>query len=115
VLKAGEVMGEISFVDSRPPTASVKALMDSRVGVVPRTLLTSRLKEDSGFASRFYRAMATFMADRLRTTVGNFGTGAMELDDEIEDLDEVAPHLMDNISMAGVRFSEMQRRTWGQR
>jgi len=53
------------------------------------------------------------MADRLRTTVGNFGTGALELDEEIEDVDEVAPHLMDNISMAGARFSEMQRRSWG--
>ena len=113
VLKAGEVMGEISFVDSRPPTASVKALMDSQLGVVSRSLLTSRLKEDVGFGSRFYRAMATFMADRLRTTVGNFGTGELELDEDIEDADEVAPHLMDNISMAGARFSEMQRRSWG--
>jgi CRP-like cAMP-binding protein len=110
VLKAGEVMGEISFVDSRPPTASVKALMDSQVGVVSRKLLASKLRDDVGFGSRFYRAMATFMADRLRTTVG---TGALELDEDIEDVDEVAPHLMDNISMAGVRFSEMQRRSWG--
>jgi CRP-like cAMP-binding protein len=115
VLKSGEIVGEISFVDSRPPTASVKALMESHVGAVPRELLASKLKEDLGFASRFYRAMATFMADRLRTTVGNFGTGEMELDEDIEDVDEVAPHLMDNISMAGSRFSEMQRRTWGGR
>jgi len=113
ILKAGEVMGEISFVDSRPPTASVKALMESQVGVVTRTLLAAKLKDDMGFSSRLYRAMATFMADRLRTTVGNFGTGAMELDEDIEDVDEVAPHLMDSISMAGARFSEMQRRVWG--
>jgi CRP/FNR family cyclic AMP-dependent transcriptional regulator len=113
ILRAGEVMGEISFVDSRPPTASVKARMESQVGVVPRTLLAAKLKEDLGFSSRLYRAMATFMADRLRTTVGNFGTGTLELDEDIEDTDEVASHLMDNISMAGARFSEMQRRTWG--
>jgi CRP-like cAMP-binding protein len=113
VLKAGEIMGEISFVDSRPPTASVKAMMESQVGMVSRPLLTSKLKEDTGFSSRLYRAMATFMADRLRTTVGNFETGASELDPEVEDIDEVAPHLMDNISMAGTRFSEMQRRSWG--
>jgi hypothetical protein len=30
ILEAGEVMGEISFVDSPPPTASVKALMESQ-------------------------------------------------------------------------------------
>jgi CRP-like cAMP-binding protein len=112
-LKAGEVMGEISFVDSRPPTASVKATKESLVGMVPRALLTARLKEDMGFSSRLYRAIAMFMADRLRTTVGNFGTGATELDEDFEDVDEVPPHLMDNISMAGARFSEMQRRAWG--
>jgi CRP-like cAMP-binding protein len=115
ILKAGEVMGEISFVDSRLPTASVRAITESQVGVVARALINAKLKEDMGFGSRLYRAMATFMADRLRTTVGNFGTGAMELDEDIEDLDEVAPHLMDNISMAGSRFSEMQRRSWGVR
>jgi CRP-like cAMP-binding protein len=113
VLKSGEVVGEISFVDSRPPTASVRATMDSQVGTIERLLLAAKLKDDVGFSSRFYRAMATFLADRLRTTVGNFGTGKLEADEEIEDVDELAPHLMDNISMAGVRFSEMQRRSWG--
>jgi CRP-like cAMP-binding protein len=112
-LKAGEVVGEISFIDSRPPTASVKALADSQVGAVSRVLLVRKLTEDMGFSSRFYRAMATFMADRLRTTVGHFGTGATEADDEGEEVDEVAPYLMDMISMAGSRFAEMQRRTWG--
>jgi CRP-like cAMP-binding protein len=120
LLRAGEVVGEISFVDSLPPTASVKARMDSLVGAIPRPLLASKLKEDPGFASRFYRALAMFMADRLRTTVGNMGKtpGAQDdepLDMEIDDVDEVAPHLMDNISMAGSRFSEMQRRSWGGR
>jgi CRP/FNR family cyclic AMP-dependent transcriptional regulator len=114
-LKAGEMVGEISFVDARPPTASVTALSDAQVGVISRSLLATRLKEDVGFASRFYRAVAMFLADRLRTTLGTFGTGALELDEEIEDVDEVAPHLLDNISLAGTRFSEMQRRTWGGR
>jgi CRP-like cAMP-binding protein len=85
------------------------------VGEIPRSLLATRLKEDVGFASRFYRAVAMFLADRLRTTLGTFGTGALELDEEIEDADEVAPHLLDNISLAGTRFSEMQRRNWGGR
>ena len=113
VLKAGEVVGEISFVDSRPPTASVSAAMDSLVGSVPRRQLTSKLRDDLGFAARFYRAMATFLADRLRTTTGNLGGKDLELDEDIEDTDELAPHLLDNISLAGTRFSEMQRRAWG--
>ena len=87
VLQAGEVVGEISFVDSRPPTASVTALMESRVGAIPRPLLASKLKEDPGFASRFYRALAMFMADRLRTTVGNMGKTPGAQDDEPLDME----------------------------
>ena len=38
-LSAGEVIGEMSFVDSRPPSASVLACEPSRVLAVPRHLL----------------------------------------------------------------------------
>jgi CRP-like cAMP-binding protein len=113
VLNAGEVLGEISLVDSRPPTASVSAVVESRVGVVPRALLQQKLRQDVGFASRFYHSIAVFLADRLRTTTGQLGSGELELDEHIEDLDEMAPHVLDNISLAGLRFSEMQRRDWG--
>jgi CRP-like cAMP-binding protein len=113
VLQAGEVLGEISFVDSRPPTASVTATRLSLVGAIASKQLSAKLREDAGFASRFYRALATFLADRLRTTVGGLGSKELELDENIEDLDELAPHLMDNLSLAGTRFSEMQRRNWG--
>jgi CRP/FNR family cyclic AMP-dependent transcriptional regulator len=113
VLKAGEVIGEVSFVDSRPPTASVHAEAESRVGAVPRQALIEKLRDDAGFAVRFYRSIAVFLADRLRTTVGTLGVQKMELDESIEDTDELATHLLDNISMAAKRFSEMQRREWG--
>lgn len=113
VLQAGEVVGEISFVDSRPPTASVTATRLSLVGAVPSKQLSAKLREDAGFAARFYRALATFLADRLRSTVGGLGSKGLDLDESVEDLDELAPHLMDNLSLAGTRFSEMQRRSWG--
>lgn len=113
ILKSGEVVGEISFIDSRPPTASVKALVESRVAAIPRSALTTKLREDAGFGLRFYRALAMFLADRLRTTVGNLGSAPESDSGELDELDELAPYLMDNISMAGARFSEMQRRSWG--
>jgi CRP/FNR family cyclic AMP-dependent transcriptional regulator len=113
VLKAGEVVGEISFVDERPPTATVRAEAVAKVGAVPRAVLAAKLHEDVGFASRFYKSIATFLADRLRTTTGSLGVQTLELDEQIEDVDELAPHLLDNISMAGTRFAEMQRRDWG--
>jgi CRP-like cAMP-binding protein len=113
VLKAGEVVGEVSFVDSRPPSASVRAETPSVVGVIPRHLIAKKLQEDVGFSARFYRAMAVFLADRLRMTTGSLGTRAPQLDESIEDTDELGAHLMASLSMAGLRFAEMQRRSWG--
>jgi CRP/FNR family transcriptional regulator, cyclic AMP receptor protein len=113
VLKAGDVVGEISFVDARPPAASVRAEVESRVGAVPRAALAEKLRQDVGFAARFYQAIAVFLADRLRSTTGQLGTKAVRLGDDVEDADELAPHLMANLSMAGLRFGEMQRRQWG--
>jgi CRP-like cAMP-binding protein len=114
-LRAGEVIGEISFVDSRPPTASVRAEVESEVGAIPRRALADKLEEDTAFAARFYRSIAVFLADRLRTTVGSLGVQKMQLNEDIEDEEELAPHLLGNVSMAGVRFAEMQRRPWGAR
>jgi len=115
VLKSGEVVGEISFVDSRPPTASIVTLSHCEVGVVPRRPLSVKLRDDMAFAAHFYQAMAIFMADRLRTANTTLSGNAVELDEEIEDLDELAPHLLDSLSMAGDRFSRMQQRPWGLR
>lgn len=113
VLKAGEVVGEVSFVDSRPPTANVRAEVESKLGAIPRPVLTEKLQEDIGFAARFYQSLSVFLADRLRTTVGSLGVQELVLDENVEDVDELAPHLLDNVSMAGTRFAEMQRREWG--
>lgn len=112
-LKAGDVVGEISFVDARPPSASVTADVESKVGAVPRAALVAKLQQDVGFAARFYQSLAVFLADRLRTTTGTLGAATPRLDEAIEDDDELAPHLMANLSMAGLRFGEMQRGRWG--
>jgi CRP/FNR family transcriptional regulator, cyclic AMP receptor protein len=115
VLKAGEVVGEISFVDSRPPTANVRAEIESKVGALSHNVLMERLRENVGFAARFYQSLAAYLADRLRTTVGSLGVQKLNLDESIEDTDELASHLLSNLSMAGTRFTEMQRREWGHR
>ena len=113
LLKVGEVVGEISFVDSRPPTASVRAECESKVGAVPRDLLIEKIRSDVGFASRFYQSIAVFLADRLRKEVGRLGARRLEFAEDIEDEDELASHLLSNVSMAGTRFAEMQKREWG--
>src|SRR5262245_12725990 len=67
-LLSGEVVGEISFVDARPPNATVQAAEDSHVLAVDRDAIKAKLEEDPAFASRFYLSIAMFLADRLRTT-----------------------------------------------
>jgi CRP-like cAMP-binding protein len=104
-LAAGEMIGEMSFVDSRPPGASVIAADVSRVLAVPRYLLVRRLRESPPFAARFYHALAAFLADRLRNTVATLGYGSGEsLDPGKVYQDEIDPELLDSVALAGARF-----------
>ena len=110
-LMSGEVIGEMSFVDSHPPSASVRALEHSAVLAVPRTRLSAKLGEDMAFASRFYRALAVFLADRLRSTVATLGYSSSEaLDQDKVYRDEIDPDTLDAISLAGARFDWIQKK-----
>jgi bacteriocin-type transport-associated protein len=106
-LHSGEIVGEMSFVDSKPPSASVLAIEPSVVLAIPRTALASKLQDDVPFAARFYRALAVFLSDRLRSTVSQLGYGKGV---EREPDDEVDPDTLDNVSLAGARFDWLQKR-----
>jgi CRP/FNR family transcriptional regulator, cyclic AMP receptor protein len=115
-LMSGEIIGEISFVDSHPPSASVMALRGSSVLAIPRVRLATKLTEDSAFAARFYRCVAVFLADRLRSTTATLGYGSSVTGSEgaiEQDLiykDEIDPDTLDGVSIAGARFDWIQRR-----
>ena len=109
-LYAGEIVGEMSFVDSRPPSASVVALTNAWLLAIPRQLLSSQLTRDTAFAARFYRSIAMFLSDRLRVTVGRLGYGNPSQDDG----DELADSSLDDISLAAVRFDQMLRKLRGE-
>jgi CRP/FNR family transcriptional regulator, cyclic AMP receptor protein len=109
-LMCGEVVGEMSFVDSRPPSASVRAAEPSVVLSVPKGILARRLETDAAFAARFYRALAVFLSDRLRGTVGLLGYSGEHALDDREYADEIDPDTLDKISLAGARFDLLQRK-----
>jgi len=67
-LGPGEVIGEISWLDGRPISASVRALETSSVIALSIVVLERRLAEDPRFAARLFRAIATLTAERLRKT-----------------------------------------------
>ena len=109
-LNAGEIVGEMSFVDARPPSASVRTLEDSTVFALPKPALSAKLAADQGFAARFYRALAINLSTTVRErhrALGGSGTGEAEEDDDNDELD---PIVLDGVYLAGERFDRMVKR-----
>lgn len=110
-LGEGEVVGEMSFLDSNPPSATVVADEDSIVLRLPRTELQAKLAQDSGMAARFYRAMALFLSDRLRHTNWHlaYGPGRMPEDNPNIQVPRNAA-IVESAPEAGARFNRMVER-----
>ncbi len=111
-LHSGEIVGEISFVDSLPPSATVTAAQYSHVLAIPRAMLNAKIETDPWFASRFFRALAVFLAYRLRVTTARVAAksgGRSPGQDE----DEIHVDMMDSVSVAAVRFDKMLKRLRG--
>lgn len=110
-LEQGEVVGELSFLDSRPPSATVVAKSQATVLAIDRGALARKLKADHAFAAGFYRALGLFLASRLRQTMATMGfTGASSLDEAVEAPDELDPALLDSVALAGKRFELLLER-----
>jgi len=110
-LTSGEILGELSLVDARRSSASVVAVERSLLMALPRTLIAQRLQDDLGFAARFYRAIAGFLADRLRASNKILGYGKAGATQEIPEYrDELDPEVLEAISVANMRFDQFQRR-----
>ena len=68
-LGAGELIGEISFLEGSPASATIVANEESAVLVVDNQLLNERIRKDTAFAARIYRAFALIAEWRLRNRV----------------------------------------------
>lgn len=109
-LGCGEVVGEVSLLDSRPPTATVTAKSDAIVLAIPHDALSRRLDENEGFGARFYHSLAVFLAHRLRNTYQRLGYGKdRPMDEEAEYEDELSPEMLDSVHLAGSRFDRALR------
>jgi len=107
----------MSFVDARPPSATVKAVEDSTVFVfaLPKAVLRAKLAAAPTFApeSAFYRALAIYLStirERHRA-LGGQGTGAEgEEEFEADEVDELDANVLDGVYLAGERFDRMVKR-----
>jgi CRP/FNR family transcriptional regulator, cyclic AMP receptor protein len=108
-LGVGEVVGEISLVDSAPPSATITASGNGLALFLDKTKLIQKLDNDEGFGSRFYRALAVFLADRLREARGSSAGNSAISDEMAIAEDELDVGILDRVSAAGERFSRMLR------
>src|SRR5215467_11064545 len=65
----GEIVGEMSLLESQPASATLCAVTPVTVLRIPRDALEKNLAADPGFGLRFYRALGMLLSHRLRTTL----------------------------------------------
>ncbi len=99
----GEVLGEMSLVESVPPSVSVVTARPSRVLSIDQAALTQAIAHDDAFAARFYRAIAVFLSRRLRATVTQLGYG----EENRFDPDEMEDDLLNVTGHGGERFRRL--------
>ena len=111
----GEIFGEISLVDSAPPSATVTAIGEGLALFIDKEALSRKLETDLAFGCRFYHALAIFLADRLRGSERRMGYGGVPiLDSEAIAKDELDLGILDGVSMAGDRFDRMLKMLIGE-
>lgn len=111
-LLSGDIVGEMSFVDTRPPSATVMAKEDSLVLAVNRQQLAMRLRLDVGFAARFYRAIAISLSSRLRVTVKQLNNNLVLPTAEESELpvEELSTDALESMALANTRLDWLLRR-----
>ena len=102
-ISRGGLPGIISFLDFRPLPVTIRAVQPSRVLSIPRQQVASKLQEDLGFASRFYRVIATQMANLLGAVTLLRGDSSDDTDEEL-DLET-----LQQVSHGGTKFDWMLR------
>ncbi len=107
---AGEVLGEMSFVDGRLPSASVLALEECLILSISRRLLTEKLEQDVLFSLRFYRAITKFLSSRLRGTVKRLGEDTNDLVYQQPQDELPISQAVENPDLAQSRFQSLLQR-----
>jgi bacteriocin-type transport-associated protein len=108
IVQEGDLVGETAVLDNRPSDVNIVSLDRGLVLLIPRPALAIKLQQDGGFASRFYRAVAFLVSDRLRSLISRIGFGRRtygEITDESLLAEEtLSPDLSDGLYLAGTRF-----------
>ena len=110
-LLSGDIVGEMSFVDTRLPSATVMAKQESLVLCIDREELANKLKLDVAFAARFYRALAISLSTRLRVTVNRLKhLNLPPMSDAELTATDLAPDAKESVALARTRLDWLLRR-----
>lgn len=110
-LLSGDIVGEMSFVDTRPPSATVVAKQHSLVLRIARDELLTKLKLDVAFAGRFYRAIAISLSTRLRVTVSRLkNLNLPPGNDHDLSFSDLGQEAKDSVALANTRLDWLLRR-----
>ncbi|MCU0567376.1 MAG: cyclic nucleotide-binding domain-containing protein [Oculatellaceae cyanobacterium Prado106] len=110
----GEVLGVTAFLDMTPNTYTLQAQQETLLLSLPIPDLTQKLQQDSGFAARFYQALANLSAERLFQILCRVGcSGAKHyqpgnsLCEESRYEEEIDLGVLQQITIARARFNWM--------
>lgn len=109
-LGPGDIVGEMSLIEKRPPSATVTTRSQCLLLSIAHATLREELDRNEGLAARFYRALAIFLSDRLRGTVSRLGygtTGSGDGPESFADENELDEVVLDRVSLAGDRLRRL--------
>jgi len=78
-LGAGEIVGDVSWLEGKSASASVRAREGSLLAAINAADLDQMVASDAGFASRFHRGLAVLNASRVRRLTAQLQASGMEL------------------------------------
>jgi CRP/FNR family transcriptional regulator, cyclic AMP receptor protein len=103
----GEIVGEMSLLESHPAAFTLSAITPVTVLRIPRDALEENLAADPGFSLRFYRALGMLLSHRLRATTSR---ASPELRPPSELVKWATPDLADMASLFRAACREYQAR-----
>jgi CRP/FNR family cyclic AMP-dependent transcriptional regulator len=106
----GDILGEMSFIEDSPASATVKAARDATLFTLAKPVLADKLETDRDFAARFYRGIAISLSYRLRESMTPDSAGGEDADSKIDGDEELDPTVPDSVRRAGERFDRIVRR-----
>lgn len=115
-LRVGEIAGEAALLGSRLSPFTIRALEAASVLAIPLGVMLLKLQQDSGFASRYYRAIAMLQSSRLQGLIDRlgYGRGRYQIGSSLDEFqhyeDELDMETLDQLSLGGARFAWMLKR-----